>query len=68
MGKFEEGFVLKIKLTSVLNVVVDNFYSPGMHENAILLLQGDFDRVDFKKETMRSNEVLSEKSLLNKFL
>ena len=67
VGEFEEAFVLKIKSTSVLNVVVDNFYSQGMHENAILLFQGDFDRVDFKIETMRSNEVLNEKSLLNKF-
>jgi hypothetical protein len=39
-----------------------------VHENAILLFQGDFDRVDFKIEKMRGNEVLSEKSLLNKFL
>ena len=68
VGEFEEAFILKVKSSSVLNVVIDNFYSKGMHENAILLFQGDFDRVDFKMETMRSNEVLSEKSLLNKFL
>ena len=68
VGEFEEALVLKIKSTSVLKVVVDNFYSQGVHENAILLFQGDFDRVDFKIEKMRGNEVLSEKSLLNKFL
>ena len=68
MGEFEEALVSKIKLTSVLRVVVESFYSQGVHENAILLFQGDFDRVDFKIETMRGNEVLSEKSLLNKFL
>jgi len=68
VGEFEEALVSKIKLTSVLRVVVESFYSQGVHENAILLFQGDFDRVDFKIETMRGNEVLSEKSLLNKFL
>ena len=68
VGEFEEALVSKIKLTSVLKVVVENFYSQGVHENAILLFQGDFDRVDFKIEKMRGNEVLSEKSLLNKFL
>ena len=68
VGEFDEEFVLKVKASSVLKVVVNRNYSQGIHEHAILLFQGDFNNVDFKIEKMRDNEIWNESRLLNKFL